>query len=294
MKIITLDLNFCNINESVASFVIFGSTGPILIETGPASTVGNLKQELIRNNIRIEDIRHVLLTHLHLDHSGASGYLASQGAQIYIHHRAVQHLVNPSRLLKSAARIYGDKMDALWGDTLPIDEKRVHGLHDGDELVIDGVCFRVMDVCGHANHHHVLCVDDFAFVGDIAGIRISRNAFVSLPAPPPEFDAGEWQHSLDKLRALFLKRIYLTHFGHVENVNEHIDILSSEINIVVQYVQKLMMGSYDHNESMLRYVNWYRDRASKAGLSDDEIIKYETANPFYMSIDGIMRYLSQK
>ena len=293
MEVITLDLKFRDVPRALASFLVLAPSGPVLIETGPGSTTSRLEISLSENGFSVEDIKHVMITHLHLDHSGAAGWLASKGATIYIHWRAAQHLVDPSRLLSSARRIYGDAMDDMWGATLPVSKDRIHELKDGEDVLVNDMTVSVTEAKGHSNHHHVLRIGDVAFVGDVGGIRIPGKQFVTLPAPPPEFDLGQWQISLARLRELNLRKMYCTHFGIVDDINIHIDQLVSELNLVVQYVKKLIAAAYDKDEIISRYVEWYRERAICAGLSSDELLMYETANPFFMSVDGIMRYLSK-
>ena len=184
-------------------------------------------------------------------------------------------------------------MHDMWGVTLPVSKDRIHELKDGEDVLVNDMTVSVTEAKGHSNHHHVLRIGDVAFVGDVGGIRIPGKQFVTLPAPPPEFDLGLWQISLARLRELNLRKMYCTHFGIVDDINIHIDQLVSELNLVVQYVKKLIAAAYDKDEIISRYVEWYRERAICAGLSSDELLMYETANPFFMSVDGIMRYLSK-
>ena len=146
MEVITLDLRFRNVPEALASFLVLAPSGPVLIETGPGSTVPRLEEVLNQHGLSFEDIKHVLVTHLHLDHAGAAGWLADKGATIYIHWRAAQHLVDPSRLLASAARIYGDEMDKLWGNTMPVREDSICGLRDGEDVLINDMVVSAIEI----------------------------------------------------------------------------------------------------------------------------------------------------
>ncbi len=120
--IITLDLNFQGKTQTIASYLIRHSTGVVLIESGPGSSLPGLQAGLAANGLSVSDVTHVLLTHIHLDHAGAAGWLARQGAQIYVHPVGAPHMLNPEKLLASAARIYGDQMEKLWGEFLPVPE----------------------------------------------------------------------------------------------------------------------------------------------------------------------------
>ncbi len=140
-SIITLDLNFQGKAQAIASYLIRYPDGAILIESGPGSTQSALEAGLKANGLSLSDVTHVLLTHIHLDHAGAAGWLAKQGAQIYVHPVGAPHLLHPEKLLASAARIYGDQMSTLWGDFLPVPEAQLHVAHDGEQIVIGNLRF---------------------------------------------------------------------------------------------------------------------------------------------------------
>ena len=149
-KIHTLDLNFQGIPETIASYLILHPQGAILVESGPGSTLPNLEKSLAKYGATFRDITHVLITHIHLDHAGAAGWLARQGAQIMVHEVGAPHMINPEKLIKSATRIYGDRMDSLWGDFLPVPEEKIIILTGDGELRIGGLHFRYLDTPGHA------------------------------------------------------------------------------------------------------------------------------------------------
>ncbi len=172
------------------------------VETGPGSTLKNLLARLADYGYGPTDIDHVLVTHIHLDHAGAAGWWAQQGAQVYVHHVGAKHLIYPTKLLASAQRIYGDQLDSLWGETLPAPETQVTALYDGDQVEVGGLSITALDTPGHASHHHVYQLEDIAFTGDAAGIQIPGPYFVDLPAPPPEFNLELWQHTIERLLSL--------------------------------------------------------------------------------------------
>ncbi|MFZ0545363.1 MAG: MBL fold metallo-hydrolase, partial [Candidatus Promineifilaceae bacterium] len=217
MEIITLDLLYQNRPNTIASYLIEGPSGPVLVESGPGSTLSNLIAGLDEHGYRPRDIRHLLLTHIHLDHAGAAGWWAQQGTQVYVHRIGAPHLIDPSKLIASATRIYQDKMEQLWGEILPAPAENVTTVKDGDVIEVNGLHFTAVDTPGHASHHHVFLLEDVAIVGDLAGVHIPGADFVDLPAPPPEFHLETWLASIEKITSLPLSAIYPTHFGRVDD-----------------------------------------------------------------------------
>jgi len=290
MDIRTLDLNFQNVPQTIAAYLVIGPDGPVLVETGPGSTLAALQAELSRHGYEPADIHHVLVTHIHLDHAGAAGWWAQQGAQVYVHYFGARHLIDPSKLWASALRIYGDKMEMLWGEMLPAPAERVTAVHDNDIIRVAGLAFTALETPGHARHHHVWQLGDVAFTGDAVGIRLPQNPLVDVPAPPPEFDRETWLETLDRLQAAHFSALYPTHFGRLEDADHQIDSLRVLIDDAANFIHGHMQAGVPRDEMILLYQEWARQRARAVGLTDTQIHQYETANPLYMSVDGIMRY----
>ena len=135
-RILTLDLNFQNKTHAIASYLIRHNDGAVLIESGPGSTLPALEAALAKEQLTPRDITHVLLTHIHLDHAGAAGWFSQQGAEIYVHPNGAAHMLNPEKLIASATRIYGDRMDKLWGEFLPVEQNQLKVPQDAEEIVI--------------------------------------------------------------------------------------------------------------------------------------------------------------
>lgn len=293
-QIITLDLGFKGLPQTIASYLIAGPEGLVLVETGPTSTLPNLRSQLAEHGYRSSDIKHILITHIHLDHAGAAGWLAQEGAQIYVHTVGAPHLIDPSRLMQSAGRIYGDQMDTLWGETVSAPAEKVTSIHDGDIIEVAGLRFTAIDTPGHAWHHHSYRLGDVAFTGDAAGIHIPGTQIVDLPAPPPEFKLEVWDKTLDRLLAENLSAIYPTHFGRVEAPDLQLDKLRTLMHEAAEYVRQRMEEQQDRDSIVEEYVSWMQDRARVSGLSEYAIKQFDAANPLYMSVDGIMRYWLRK
>lgn len=292
--ITTLDLDFKGLPKTIASYLINGPEGLVLVETGPASTLPTLRAQLAELGFKSSDISHVLVTHIHLDHAGAAGWLAQEGAQIYVHHVGAPHLVDPSRLLASAGRIYGDQMDYLWGITVAAPVENVTAVYDGDVIKAAGLEFTAIDTPGHAWHHHTYRLNDIAFTGDAAGIHIPGTQLVDLPAPPPEFKLEVWDKTIERLLAEEFTAIYPTHFGRIADPNEQLQQLRSLMHEAASFVHMQMAKQLDRDRIVALYIGWMHDRARSAGLSDYEIEQFDAANPLFMSVDGIMRYWQRR
>src|SRR6185369_10433244 len=136
-RIVTLELNFQGRPHAIASYLIRQGDAVVLIESGPGSTLPALQAGLAQEGLSASDVTHVLLTHIHLDHAGAAGWLAQQGAEIYVHRVGAPHMLNPEKLIASATRIYGDRMESLWGEFLPVPQNQLKVANDAEEIVID-------------------------------------------------------------------------------------------------------------------------------------------------------------
>ena len=300
MRIEVLDLEYRDTPHTIAAFLVFGDSGdraderdagPVLVETGPASTLRALERGLAEHGVTADDIRHVLVTHIHLDHAGAAGWWAQRGARIYVHPRGAPHLIDPSKLLASATRIYGDQMNTLWGEVVPAPAERVTVVEDGDVIEVEGLRFTVIETPGHASHHHAYRLEDVVFTGDAAGIRVPGFDWIDLPAPPPEFDLETWKRTLDRLRGEAPRAIYRTHFGPSTEVAAELDALETLLDETVNMVRGLTEAGLERPELLDRYRAWVADHARAAGADEESIRRYEIANPRDMSVDGIVRYL---
>ncbi|MBI3762725.1 MAG: MBL fold metallo-hydrolase [Chloroflexi bacterium] len=289
-EIHTLDLRFQDSPEAIAAFLVVGPGGPVLVETGPGSTLPTLERELARFGFTPADIQHVLVTHIHLDHAGASGWWAQHGAQVYVHQVGAPHLVDPSKLLASAQRIYGDLMQPLWGEFLAAPPDHIHALHDGDVVEAAGLKFTALDTPGHARHHMVYRLDDIAFTGDLAGIRLGGRPHLRLPTPPPEFDVEEWRVSLKRVRAEKFARLYLTHFGPVDDVEAHWQSVESLVGEYANFVRQELERGAGRDEIVARFSEREERRLDADGLDAEARARYASVGPYGMAVDGLIRY----
>lgn len=288
MKIDVVDQNFLGTPRVIASYLLHAPDGPILIESGPASVQATLESRLRELGVEPQEIRHVLVTHIHLDHSGGAGYWAKRGAKVYVHPKGAPHLVDPSKLLASASRIYGDRMDELWGKTLPIAQDLVVPVEEG-RFMVGNLEVRAWDTPGHAAHHLAFQVGDELFTGDVAGVRLPGSEYVSVPAPPPEFHLETWLKSLDKLQGVPVKRLHLTHFGGDFEAEGHLSQLRERLTECVDFVSSRRHLSAE--ELARVYQEWDAEQAKGHGVTGETYEAYEKANPSFMSAQGISRYL---
>jgi glyoxylase-like metal-dependent hydrolase (beta-lactamase superfamily II) len=256
----------------VATYLLLG-TEPALVDPGPASTLPTVAAALAAHGLELGAIRHIVLTHIHLDHAGASGLLVSHSpaARVYVHERGAPHLIDPSRLLNSAAQLYGDQMEQLWGRVLPVPAERVTICGEGERLRLGERELLAYDAPGHAKHHLVWFepASGAAFVGDCLGVRLPGVPFTRPATPPPDIDLEEWQRTLDKIAALAPRRLMLTHFGPFDDVAFHLA---------------------DYRERLLRWAALVRAGLESGQSEAEQIAAFETlGGAEAASVDGPAR-----
>ncbi|MFC2026055.1 MBL fold metallo-hydrolase [Chloroflexota bacterium] len=293
-RIHTIDLNFMGIPGSIACYLIRHKNGAILVESGPGSTIPALQKGLQALGLNASDITDVLLTHIHLDHAGAAGWLARQGAQIHVHHIGAPHMLAPEKLIGSASRIYGDMMETLWGEFLAVPEDKMSVLYDNDVVDVGGHRFTAIDTPGHANHHHVYLLEDICFSGDIGGVRIGGLQHLRIPMPPPEFNLEMWRESQARLFNIYrqsgFKRIAPTHFGIYHDTEWHLEALEIALNEIEGWIDTIMPANPDIEQLNKQFLDWTEQRTLNAGLDRGALSSFEAANPSWMSSYGIQRY----
>jgi glyoxylase-like metal-dependent hydrolase (beta-lactamase superfamily II) len=298
-----LDTHHLGRSGIVAVTALETDDGIALFDTGPESTFDNVISELRKAGFGLEDVRRVFLSHIHFDHAGAAWRFArpsrtDSSATIYVHPRGAKHLIDPTKLVESATRIFGDDMERLWGKIAPVPQERVKILEDNDIVRVPPFEIRAMATPGHASHHHVYHWNHNIFGGDIAGVRIGSGPPIP-PFVPPELDVKSWRESIARLRKLNAENLYLPHFGKIGGaISEHLDLL---------------------DERVVRWAEWFRDkirsgiseqqlRADFAALEHSEIAAfasadsslvtdhsslvtlYEAADPSYMAPPAAIRY----
>lgn len=288
--ITTIDLNFQGRKDAIASYLIRDGDAVVLVESGPGSTLPALTAALAAESLSPRDITHVLLTHIHLDHAGAAGWLSRQGAEIYVHPIGAPHMLNPEKLIASATRIYGERMNTLWGEFLPVAQNQLKVPNDAEEISIGRLKFLPVHTPGHAEHHYSYIFEDVCFCGDVGGVRIPGFPYLRAPMPPPELHFEKWRVSLQRLRSFGFRRIAPTHFGIFDDAGWQLTQMEDTLNAVERWMEAIMPGEPSLDEMRETFGAWMEEQARAQGLSDDAIQAYTLANPLGMSADGLMRY----
>ena len=287
MRIHTLDLHFQGIPGLIASYLVESGGEFALIETGPGSTLQTLRESIRAAGVDESAIKKVFVTHIHLDHAGAAGWFAQNGATIYCHPNAGRHLIDPSKLISSARMVYGDQMDSLWGEMLSAPAERVIALQDNECVKLGDIEITAWDTPGHARHHHAFVIGDVCFTGDVAGMRLDGSSYLSVTAAPPQFDPIAYVQSLDRLIAANFKKLYLTHFGSVSDVAWHLANYRQRVIDVHERVAAGFREGISVEENRRRYAAAEHQIAKQAGVSEELWLKGEGANVTAMCADGV-------
>jgi glyoxylase-like metal-dependent hydrolase (beta-lactamase superfamily II) len=259
--------------------------GGALVDPGPESSIENVLDAL-----GDERPRAVLLTHIHLDHAAATGALVRRWPEleVYVHERGAPHLIDPSRLLASAERLYGDQMQRLWGEILPVPEANVKVLSGGESVL----GMRVAYTPGHASHHVCYLHEESgtAFVGDLAACRIPPSQLVMPPTPPPDIDVERWEQSLDLIASWNPQRLALTHFGAVEDdVPTYLETVRARLREESSLAKELPEDAYE--QDLQRRI---RQQMTAEGLGENTIEELLQAVPTAYQWRGLDRYWKKR
>jgi glyoxylase-like metal-dependent hydrolase (beta-lactamase superfamily II) len=260
--------------------------GGAVVDPGPERRVETLLEGLG------EEPRALLLTHIHLDHAGAAGALVERfpGLEVWVHARGAPHLADPSRLLASAERIYGDEMEELWGRVLPVPERNLRVVEGGERIAVAGRELDVEYTPGHASHHVVYFdrSDGTAFVGDVAGVRIPPADFVRAPTPPPDIDVEEWHRSIDLVESRRPARLALTHFGMVDDPAPHLAQMRASLDLQAALAHEMLERHGDTPEGAAAFVDAV-NRWTREGAGADASV-FEVGAPVEQLWQGLRRY----
>jgi glyoxylase-like metal-dependent hydrolase (beta-lactamase superfamily II) len=289
-----IDLHFRDVPKVIAAYLLETSDGLALIETGPSSTLAALEAGVESLGREMADIRHLLVTHIHLDHAGAAGLLLERNseARFYVHEVGAPHAVDPTNLVRSATRIYGNQMESLWGEIVPVPADRVVAVSDGGTIDLGDRRLSVVYTPGHASHHvafHDLRTN-MMFTGDVAGIRIPPSPDVLPPTPPPDIHVPLWHESVRRLRELVPARLLLTHFGVVNDVQPHLDLLDRRLDEWTALIESFTAEGIDRDKMVDRlkaHVTAQMEADGATGVA----VQTALATPYGMAVDGLLRYL---
>jgi glyoxylase-like metal-dependent hydrolase (beta-lactamase superfamily II) len=288
----TIDLQFQGHPRVIATAAIPVGGGVVLVDPGPTSCLPALERGLAALNHSLDDVRGLLLTHIHLDHAGAAGTIARRvpGVPVYVHEIGARHLASPDKLIASATRLYGDDMDRLWGEFLAVPATSLRPLAGGESVTLDGRRFDVAYTPGHAVHHvsYLDATDGTAYVGDTAGIRVSPG-YVLPATPPPDIDLDRWAESLAAIERWAPRQLYLTHFGVVDTPAAHLATYRAALARFADRVKASLAEDGDDESRMAAWETWVRADV-RTRMPEAAAVAAETAAPFRQLWQGLARY----
>ena len=292
-----LDVNFCGVPGVIAVAVLHGPGGVAIVDPGPSSTLPALRAGLQRAGIGISDVRSLLLTHIHLDHAGASGTLVRENPalRVYVHEKGAPHMVDPAKLIASATRLWGDDMDRLWGEMRPVPAERLTILRGGERIAAGGRDLDVAYTPGHASHHVSVFSSDtgIAFVGDTAGVRLQAGRFILPPTPPPDIDLEGWREGVARIGAWHPETLFLAHFGPFTPAGAHMTEMLDRLEWTSGLAKASLArpGGDDDREA------WFSDeirRELRRRMTEADAHAYEVAGRFDLNWRGLARYWRKK
>lgn len=288
-----IDLLWRGHRHSIASALLRFDNLTALLDPGPASTLPALREQLAQHGLLISDLHAILLTHIHLDHAGATGALVRENPRlrVYVHSRGLPHLLDPSKLLRSASVLYGEEMGRLFGDFLPVPSSNLYPLEGGELLQFSSRRLQVLYTPGHA-HHHVTYFDQtegVAFVGDTAGISVNGHPFILPATPPPDISIELWDASLDVIAGLHPRRLFLTHFSFSDNPALHIASYRERLHRWRDLTAAILARNLDESASMHRFAQEIAAEAAHF-LSPDQVTHYLFNGALQLSWLGLARY----
>jgi glyoxylase-like metal-dependent hydrolase (beta-lactamase superfamily II) len=290
-----VDLRFLGMPEIIATAILHGPSGVALIDPGPSTTIENLRAALDRKGIGFGDISQLLLTHIHLDHAGATGSLVRENPsiQVLVHDVGAPHMADPAKLIASATRLYGEAdMQRLWGEFVAVPKANIRALRGGETIAAGGRELEVAYTPGHA-WHHVSYFDPasrVAFVGDTGGIRRGEGTYVMPPTPPPDIDLEAWRESEDRILSWGPDALFLTHFGPFRGARLQFQQLRDNIEGWNRVVRRLIA-----DESLTeaqRQDAFVEDalRELRRAVGEQEADHYGRAGRLDYSWQGLARY----
>ncbi len=290
MQVHPIDLLFQSRSNAIASFLVEGPDGAILIETGPESCREQLLASLSALGHGPETISAVFVTHIHLDHAGGSGWWAQQSVPVHVHPKGARHLVDPSRLEESARQVYGDRFDTLWGAMVPAPEDQVISM-DGAEIVeVSGMKVEAIETPGHCFHHHAYRIGDIIFAGDAAGARLDKSSFISVTSAPPQFHLEHTLTSINKLKELKPAALFLTHFGKVDEPESHLEAYHDAVDLNAFFVKQRLDEGMDADSLQVAYEAFQMEQAFRDQLPAAVWETLQEVNGTAMCADGIRLY----
>jgi glyoxylase-like metal-dependent hydrolase (beta-lactamase superfamily II) len=291
------DLNFRGRPRVIACAVLHGPGGVAIVDPGPSSTLPVLYEHLAAAGMSMADVSTLLLTHIHLDHAGATGTLVRENPhlRVYVHEIGAPHMADPAKLIASATRLYGDAMDQLWGEFAPVPTASMTTLRGGERIDVGGRRLEVAYTPGHASHHvsYLSADSGVAFVGDTAGVRVVPDGFVLPPTPPPDIDLEVWGDSLATIEQWQADTLLITHFGPASSTRTHLSAMRDHLGLVGRLSKQSLAIEGEDTAKEGWFVEEVR-RELRRSLSESDAAAYEISGGFDLNWRGLARYWRKK
>jgi len=292
-----LDDNWMGRGRSIATALLQSDGHLALVDPGPGSTLENLRQELKAHGFSVADLDTLLLTHIHLDHAGATGELVRENPRlaVYVHKLGAPHMIDPSKLVASAERLWPNELQKLFGIPIPVPAENLRILEGGETIFHGSRKIEVVYTPGHASHHvsYFENLEGVAFTGDTTGVRIEGHDYVMPATPPPDIDLKIWDDSFAAIRLRKPARLFLTHFGFAENPEAHIAQFRERLHAWAAATEEILQTASSQEIAMERFMSRMRAEIA-AHLPSDEVEHYIFSANLHLSFLGLARHLRKR
>jgi glyoxylase-like metal-dependent hydrolase (beta-lactamase superfamily II) len=296
-KITTLDDHWMGRPRSIGTALLESDGHRAIVDPGPGSTLDTLRKELGARGVSVDDLDAILLTHIHLDHAGSTGALVKENPRVavYVHKLGAPHMIDPAKLLASAARLWPDNLGELFGEMLPVAESHLRILEGGESITLGSRKIEVAYTPGHASHHvsYFDSVEGVAFVGDTTGIRIEGHSYVMPATPPPDIDLRLWDSSFATILERQPKRLFLTHFGFSEDPAAHIAEFRERLHRWMETTEKILQTAKSDSQAMDSFMAAMRAEIGEH-LPAKEVEQYVATAGLNLSFLGLARHARKR
>ena len=296
-KITTLDDNWMERPRSIGTALLESDGHRAIVDPGPGSTLDTLKKELRAHGASVTGLDAILLTHIHLDHAGASGALVKENPKlaVYVHKLGAPHMIDPSKLLASAARLWPDTLQQLFGDAVPVPAENLRILEGGETIQLGSRKIEVAYTPGHASHHvsYFEDAEGVAFVGDTTGVRIEGHSYAMPATPPPDIDLKIWDTSFAAILERKPKRLFLTHFGFSEDPAAHIAQFRERLHHWMEITESILQSAPSDEAAMASFITKARAEISEH-LPPEDVEQYAATAGLNLSFLGLARHARKR
>ena len=288
-----IDLEFLGIAYAQALAVVSAPGGVALVDPGPSTCLEQLELGLHAQGLQLRDVTDILITHIHLDHAGATGTIVRRypHIRVYVHERGAEHLLNPAKLIDSATRYFGAvNMERFWGEIDAVPEDCLTILRGGERIQAGGRAFDVAYTPGHAVHHvsYFDSLSGVAFIGDTGGLCV-RGGYILAPTPPPDIDVEAWENSVERINAWQPRTAFIAHGGPIEHVQVHLQTMLSNLRWMARLV-KTSLSDSDTDEERSRRLGELLRKEIRGAQGSDHAASYEPTSPLESLWFGLARY----